>query len=132
VFEPPMRLPEEIAELRPLYLRVLRNERVLLILDNALGGDLVAPLPTHEDCALIVTSRRRIAVGGLVGGLTRPWRQRRPVGLLGAIVDDGRATARELSRSAELCGLLPLTLRIAGMFIEPALISAEVHRRPGG
>jgi hypothetical protein len=50
------------------------------------------------------------------------------VGLQGAIVDDGRATATELSRSAELCGLLPLTLRIAGMFIEPAVISAEIQR----
>jgi hypothetical protein len=39
------------------------------------------------------------------------------VGLLGAIVDEGRATATELSRSAELCGLLPLALRIAGMFL---------------
>jgi hypothetical protein len=51
---------------------VLRNERVLPILDNALDGDQVAPLSTPEDCALTVTSRRRIAVGGVVGGLTRP------------------------------------------------------------
>jgi tetratricopeptide (TPR) repeat protein len=38
-------------------------------------------------------------------------------GLLGAIVGEGRATAAELLRIAELCGLLPLALRIAGMFL---------------
>jgi hypothetical protein len=42
-----MRLPEDVAELRSLYLRMLRNERVLLILDNALDGDQVAPLLTR-------------------------------------------------------------------------------------
>jgi hypothetical protein len=34
------------------------------------------------------------------------------VGLLGAIVGEGRTTAAELARIAELCGLLPLALRI--------------------
>jgi hypothetical protein len=41
-------------------------ERVLLILDNALDGDQVAPLVPPENCALIVTARRQIALAGLV------------------------------------------------------------------
>jgi hypothetical protein len=57
-FEPLKRLPEEVAELRPIYLSVLRGKRVLLILDNAHDGDQVAPLLPPEHCALIVTSRR--------------------------------------------------------------------------
>jgi hypothetical protein len=64
-FEPLLRLPETVAELRPIFRHVLRGKRVLLMLDNALDGDQVAPLLPPEDCALIVTSRQRIAVAGL-------------------------------------------------------------------
>ena len=54
-----------MAELRPIYLSVLRGKRVLLVLDNAIDRDQVAPLVPPEACALIVTSRRRIAVAGM-------------------------------------------------------------------
>jgi tetratricopeptide (TPR) repeat protein len=117
VFEPLMQLPEGVAELRPFYLHVLRGRRVLLILDNALGGDQVAPLLPPEDCALIVTSRRRIAVGGVVRVDLDLLAPEEAAGLLGALVGEGRATAAELSRLAELCGRLPLALRVAGMFL---------------
>jgi hypothetical protein len=117
VFEPLIQLPETVAELRPLYLHVLRGKRVLLILDNAVDGDQVAPLLPPEDCALIVTSRRRIAVGGVVRVDLDLLAPEEAVGLLGAIVGEGRATAAELSRLAELCGRLPLALRVAGMFL---------------
>jgi tetratricopeptide (TPR) repeat protein len=116
-FEPLMRLPEDVAELRPIYLHVLRGKRVLLILDNAHDGDQVAPLLPPENCALIVTSRRRIAVGGVVRVDLDLLAPEEAMSLLGAIVGEGRATAAELSRIAELCGLLPLALRIAGMFL---------------
>jgi NB-ARC domain len=118
VFEPFTRLPEELAELLPIYRSVLRGTRVLLILDNAFDGDQVAPLLPPEDCALIVTSRRRIAVAGVVRVDLDLLAPEEAVDLLGAIVGAGRATATELSRIAELCGLLPLALRIAGMFLQ--------------
>jgi tetratricopeptide (TPR) repeat protein len=117
VFEPLMRLPEDVAELRPIYLSVLRGKRVLLILDNAHVGDQVAPLLPPEDCALIVTSRRRIAVGGVARVDLDLLAPEEAVGLLGAIAGEGRATAAEMSRLAELCGRLPLALRVAGMFL---------------
>jgi tetratricopeptide (TPR) repeat protein len=117
VFEPLMQLPDTVAELRPIFLHVLRGKRVLLILDNALDGDQVAPLLPPENCALIVASRRRIAVPGLVRVDLDLLAPEEAVGLLGSIVGQGRATAAELSRIAELCGLLPLALRVAGMFL---------------
>jgi hypothetical protein len=116
-FEPLMQLPEAVAELRPLYLSVLRGKRVLLILDNALDGDQVAPLVPPEDCALIVTSRRRLAVAGLVRVDLDLLAPKEATGLLRSIVGRRRATTAELSRLAELCGLLPLALRVAGMFL---------------
>jgi tetratricopeptide (TPR) repeat protein len=118
VFEPLMRLPETVAELRPIYLHALRGKRVLLLLDNAHDGDQVAPLLPPEDCALIVTSRRRIAVTGVVRVDLDLLAPEEAMGLLGAIVGESRATAAELSRLAELCGRLPLALRIAGMFLQ--------------
>jgi tetratricopeptide (TPR) repeat protein len=117
-FEPLMRLPEDVAELLPIYRSVLHGKRVLLILDNAHSGDQVVPLLPPEDCALIVTSRRRIAVVGLVRVDLDLLAPEEAAGLLGAIVGEGRATATELSRIAELCGLLPLALRVAGMFLQ--------------
>jgi hypothetical protein len=115
--EPSMRLPEAAAELRPIYLSVLRGKRMLLILDNASDGDQVVPLVPPENCALIVTSRRRIAVAGLVRVDLDLLAPDEATGLLRSIVGDGRATVAELSRIAELCGLLPLALRVAGMFL---------------
>jgi cytidylate kinase len=109
-FEPLMQLPEAVTELRPIYLHVLRGKQVLLILDNALDGDQVAPLVPPEDCALIVTARRRIAVAGLVRVDLDLLSPDEATGLLRSIVCDGRAMAIELSRIAELCGLLPLAL----------------------
>jgi hypothetical protein len=117
VFEPLMQLPEDVAELRPIYLSMLRGKRVLLILDNAVDGDQVAPLLPPEDCALIVTSRQRITVAGVARVDLDLLVPEEAVGLLGAIMGEARATATELSRIAELCGLLPLALRIAGMFL---------------
>jgi NB-ARC domain len=117
VFEPLVQLPGTVAELRPIFLSMLRGKRVLLILDNAHDGDQVAPLLPPEDCALIVTSRRRIAVAGLVGVGLDLLAPDEATGLLRSIVGDDRATPAELSRIAELCGLLPLALRVAGMFL---------------
>jgi hypothetical protein len=124
-FEPLMQLPEGVTELQPVYLSVLRGKRVLLILDNALDGDQVAPLAPPENCALIVTSRRKIAVTGLVRVDLDLLAPEEATGLLHSIMGDGRATAAELSRIAELCGLLPLALRIASMFL-----AASPPRRP--
>src|SRR5262249_25040671 len=116
-FEPLMQLPEDVVELRPIYLSVLRGKRVLLILDNAIDGDQVAPLLPPEECALIVTSRRRIAVAGVVRVDLHLLALDEAMELLRSILGEDRATAAELSRIAEPCGLLPLALRVAGMFL---------------
>jgi tetratricopeptide (TPR) repeat protein len=118
VFEPLMRLPEDVSELRPIYLHGLRGKRVLLILDNAVDGDQVAPLLPPEACALIITSRRRIAVAGVARVDLDLLAPQEAEGLLQSIAGEGRATAAELSRLAELCGRLPLALRVAGMFLQ--------------
>jgi tetratricopeptide (TPR) repeat protein len=116
-FEPQAPLPEAVTELRPTYLSILRGKRVLLILDNAHDGNQVTPLLPPEDCALIVTSRRRIAVAGLARIDLDLLAPEEAVDLLRSIIGNDRAAPTELSRIAELCGLLPLALRVAGMFL---------------
>jgi tetratricopeptide (TPR) repeat protein len=116
-FEPLLRLPETVAELRRIFLHVLRGKRVLLMLDDALDGEQVAPLLPPEDCALIVTSRRRIAVAGLERVDLDLLAPDEAAGLLRTITGERRVTAAELSRITALCGFLPLALRVAGMFL---------------
>jgi hypothetical protein len=123
-FEPQAPLPDTVKELRPVYLHTLRGRRVLLILDNALDGDQVAPLLPPEDCALIITSRRRIAVAGLARVDLDLLAPEEAVDLLRSIVGNDRATPTELSRIAKLCGLLPLALWVAGMFLRASPYSS--------
>jgi tetratricopeptide (TPR) repeat protein len=61
-FEPLMQLPDAVTGLRPIYLSVLRGKRVLLLLDDALDGDQVAPLVPPEDCALVSLGKVRRAI----------------------------------------------------------------------
>ena len=117
VFEPVAQLPEDTAELRPIYLHVLHDKCALLILDNALDGNQVAPLLPPGSCGLIVTSRRQIAVSGLGRVDLDLLTPDEATGLLRSILGDNRASTAELSRIAELCELLPLALRVAGMFL---------------
>ena len=117
VFEPVAQLPEGAAELQSIFLHVLYGKRALLIFDNALDGNQVAPLLPPGSCGLIVTSRRRIAVTGLGRVDLDLLAPNEATDLLRSIVGEERAGSAELSRVAELCGLLPLALRVAGMFL---------------
>ncbi|MDX3192493.1 BTAD domain-containing putative transcriptional regulator [Streptomyces sp. MN03-5084-2B] len=124
------RLPTGREELVALYRTLLRGRKVLFVLDNAAGPSQVRPLlPSAPGCGVIVTSRNDLRglvalqgatlfqVGVLAGEhslalLTRMMGADR----VGAEPD----AAREL---ADLCGFLPLALRIA---------AANVVSRPGG
>jgi hypothetical protein len=116
-FKPLMPLPEAVTELRPIYLSVLHGRRVLILLDNAVDGDQVAPLVPPDNCALIVTARRKIAVAGVTPVNLDLLAPDEATGLLRAIIGDGRANEAERARIAELCGFLPLAQRVAGMFL---------------
>jgi hypothetical protein len=70
-----------------------------------------------ESCALIVTSRRQIALAGVARVDLDLLAPAEAAGLLRSIVGDDRATEPEQSRIAELSGFLPLALRVAGMFL---------------
>ncbi|MBP2320388.1 DNA-binding SARP family transcriptional activator [Kibdelosporangium banguiense] len=112
----PMTLDEQVV----LYRTMLAGRRVLVVLDNAADADQVRPLlPPNPGCAALVTSRgdlrgltvlndaRVLALDVLTTSDTRVLL----TGLLGTDLVDAEPTA--VDRLADLCGHLPLALRIA-------------------
>jgi tetratricopeptide (TPR) repeat protein len=117
----PEQIPERLDELAALYRSLLASRRTLVVLDNAADVDRVQPLlPGSPTCAVVITSRNRLA--GLVAGAGA----RRitldvlttadAVTLLGATVGSDRLDPEPEATSelAQLCACLPLALRIAG------------------
>jgi tetratricopeptide (TPR) repeat protein/DNA-binding SARP family transcriptional activator len=113
-------VPVELDAAAGLYRSLLAGKRMLLVLDDARDANQVRPLlPGDPGCAVLVTSRDRLT--GLIAshGAHRltldTLTPSESVVLLGRILGPDRVAAepqaaREL---AELCGLLPLALRIA-------------------
>src|SRR5205085_8583140 len=98
------------------YRHLLAGKLALILLDNAADAAQVRPLVPPAPCVLIVTSRRMIVLGrGAINLDALSEKDARA--LLREILDKRRATDRQLNRMAELCGRLPLALRVAGTFL---------------
>ncbi|MER6950808.1 BTAD domain-containing putative transcriptional regulator [Nonomuraea sp. NPDC000554] len=113
--------PAGFAEQLDLYRSTLATRRVLLVLDNAAHVEQVRPLlPGGSPSAVIVTSRD--ALRGLValqGARSVTLRTLTPADardLLADLIGRRRVEAdpEAAAEMAELCGHLPLALRIAG------------------
>ena len=112
---PTVRLPENEVELDQLYNSALMGKRALLLLDNAVGAQQVAPLVAPDGCITIVTSRNHIALPAMFSkqlGSLPPSEAR---DLLLRIVPRVNGQAGQI---AELCGSLPLALRLAASALQ--------------
>jgi transcriptional regulator with XRE-family HTH domain/tetratricopeptide (TPR) repeat protein len=114
----PVAIPSDLDERSALFRSWLADRRVLLLLDNAVSEQQVRPLlPAGRGCAVLVTSRAILA--GLEGAAVTPLTMLAPdeaVELLARVAGAERV-AQELPAAqaiAELCGGLPLALRIVG------------------
>ncbi|WP_214105774.1 AfsR/SARP family transcriptional regulator [Acrocarpospora catenulata] len=111
-------IPAATAERAELYRRLLAGRRVLVLLDDAADERQVRPLLLGGGgCAVLITSRNRL--GGLAGVRRTDLDVLEPdeaVELLVRIVGADRVAAEEpVAREiVELCGRLPLAIRIAG------------------
>ncbi|MBK0865660.1 tetratricopeptide repeat protein [Saccharopolyspora sp. HNM0986] len=113
-------IPLDVDDRAALYRSLLADRRVLVLLDNARDSDQVRPLlPGSSTALVLVTSRRRL--DGLVvrsGARVLPL-ETLPTGSAVALLDraggtEGSAAEPDAARElAELCGGLPLALRIA-------------------
>lgn len=113
---PPQAVPDDVAQRAALYRSKLAGRRTLILLDNAADAEQVRPLlPDTPSALLLITSRSRLA--GLEGArsltldtLSVP----ESVSLLRALAGPERnlAESAALLELAELCGHIPLALRI--------------------
>jgi tetratricopeptide (TPR) repeat protein len=117
---PAEQVPVELEEAAGLYRTLLADKRMLVVLDNARSADQVRPLlPGSPGCLVLVTSRDRL--GGLVArdGARRltldVLSPEEAVGLLARLLGAERVAAEPQAAAelAEVCGRLPLALRIA-------------------
>jgi transcriptional regulator with XRE-family HTH domain len=121
-------IPETLEERAGLYRGLLAGRRVLVVLDDAGYGAQVRPLlPGSPSCAVLVTSRSRLAE--LAGARLIELDVLDPqqaITLLGTVAGQQRVAAESDAAAAiaVACGRLPLALRVAG-----ARLAARPHWR---
>ncbi|HUC59097.1 MAG TPA: NB-ARC domain-containing protein, partial [Streptosporangiaceae bacterium] len=115
------RVPDTEAERLAQYRSLLAGRRVLIVLDDARDGWQVSDLaPASPGCAVLVTARQRLPeIGGAhhVGSL-EPLGRDDATELFLRVVKDGGISIEDdqaaIGRVVELCGGLPLALKLAG------------------
>jgi transcriptional regulator with XRE-family HTH domain len=111
-------IPGDLQECASLYRSLLRDRRVLVVLDNAGSEDQVRPLLPGAGTALALITAKRLLTGleGVRRLALRPLTLPEATELLTGILGDRAVCDGEpaLTRLAELCEGMPLALRIAG------------------
>jgi DNA-binding SARP family transcriptional activator len=119
-------LPEGADERAEMYRSLLGKRKLLIVLDDAMSEQQVsALLPGSSQCSVIVTSRKRLTGLSAADRVeVRGFDHRGAVELLTRIVGAARVEAEPDTVTAvcELCGYLPLALRIAA-----ARLAARPH-----
>lgn len=115
---PTDRVPESTAAKVDLYRRTLAGTRTLLILDDAHDERQVRPLlPSVPGCGVLITSRSLLAtLEGTARITLGPFSPAESMQLLGRIIGVDRTTAehRTALDIAEVCGHLPIAIRVCG------------------
>jgi tetratricopeptide (TPR) repeat protein len=110
-FRPEEKLPEDLSALQALYRSVLASRRVLILADDARDAAQVRPFQPPVGCALLVTSRQRFLLDGMLPVDLDQLSEEAAVQLLCGIC--GRLDAAQAQQLAVLCGCLPLALRVS-------------------
>lgn len=131
---PGQEIPRDLDDQRILCRDQLRGKRMLLILDNVLHADQIAPvLPAAPGCAILIISRNRLnaldeAAHILVDALPAAPAAKLFRGIAGVTEHEQDET---VARIVDYCGRLPLAVRIAAARFKscPAWTLAEFARR---
>ena len=111
-------IPERLDQRASRYRAQLAKQRVLVVLDNAADEAQVRPLlPRSRSSAALITSRARLAkLRGARSIMLDVLDRVQAVELLSRVVGAKRVAAEPeaAGRIVELCGYLPLAVRIAG------------------
>ncbi|MET8134706.1 NB-ARC domain-containing protein [Streptomyces sp. NPDC005251] len=132
---PDQQIPGDIQERASLYRSSLRDKRVLVVLDNAASEEQVRPLLQGGGASRTLITTRRLLAGleGVRRLVLGPLPVPESLELLAGILGERSTSAGEsaLTRLAELCGGLPLALRIIGnrLVSRPEWDAAELAAR---
>jgi len=113
---PPQQIPADLQERAAFYRARLDGTRTLVVLDNASSTAQVRSLiPAEPGCLVLVTSRRRLeGLDDTIAITLDVLAEREAVQLLREAAGQGRVPADHpaLRELAELCGYMPLALRV--------------------
>jgi DNA-binding SARP family transcriptional activator len=111
------RIPQHLEDRAALYRDRLAGKRTLILLDNAYSADQVRPLlPAGPGCLVLVTSRRRLTALDDAHPLPlEALPAADAIALFGRVAGPERLRGQQdaVERIADLCGGLPLAIRIA-------------------
>ncbi|MEV4348212.1 helix-turn-helix domain-containing protein [Actinoplanes sp. NPDC049596] len=109
-------VPRDVDETSALWHSLIRGQRVVIVLDNAISESQVRPaLPPHGPAVVLVTSRRSLSGLEDVHRLRlEPLSEGDSTALLASILSGAEPSREQLRRIADLCVHIPLALRIAG------------------
>lgn len=121
VFVKTDQIPTNLEQLQQLYHSVLHQKRVLILLDNALDANQVRPLIPPTGSGLIITSRQRFSLPGMIQMQLEALTSKAAQTFLG--LSCPRLKLTEQARLAEACCNLPLALRTSASILtnNPAL-----------
>ncbi len=122
----PRELPSSVEELSDALQRRLFRRQLLLILDDVVSEAQVRPILASTSSTVMITSRRMLAVNDMRQITLDVLRPDEAETLL--LVTGGTCVAEDrpaLARIAEMCGYLPLALRVAG-----ASLASRPHWSP--
>jgi NB-ARC domain len=112
-----IQLPGDEQELASQYRGVLAGKRVLIVLDNVRSESQARPLLTAPPpTAFLLTSRTKLALDGVNPVQVELLSRDESALLFHRIIGD-RGSKADRHRIVELCGYLPLAIRVAGDFL---------------
>jgi len=129
--DPAAELPDTASELRLHWLSATADRKMLVFLDNARDEEQVRPLLSGDGaCVVIVTSRQNLALPGLerISLDQMPPDDAADLAMnTGNSHDETRLGRSDADRLVELCGYLPLAIRIAAstLDVKPNLVVDE-------
>jgi tetratricopeptide (TPR) repeat protein len=103
-------------ELSGAYQSSLAEKKIILFLDNAHDASQIMPLHAASNSLLVVTSRFHFTIPGLHPVELSVLNKSESIKLLKEICP--RLTRKDAERIAELCGNLPIALRLAGSYLQ--------------